>query len=520
MAGYSRVKPPQSPHDNNDDLSSLYSRPSIQNSPDWPSIELHSPALSVRTLNQSDGGTYRDNISSLANLSSKDTDSSDRGSVFTANMSASPSSSRPSTPSTPSASSRGKYQTLSLEKSGESGRRRSGSSRQYQPGLPPLVLSSRKSTIGSTVFQDDSSYRSVSLLIDNVSEDLPRQSVLTNKVLVPPLRSTTPGSSAVPVRHGPVPAGIVPSPYMIHLSPGHARSQVGAGRTSTLVSHAPPASWVPPLGSTPSGSAPVPEVLRRIKSHPKKMVTTVGQHRSVAMPALPVTKPTAPPRELPKSTPVQQPTTCLAPQSSLPLEGVSTRMTSIPSLPEAQDKLKIRTAPTPAPAVPTAPLASPPATPLAAAPPTHVDDMTCVPAPTLRERASCISITNDPTTGRSRLPTIVAELETSRRAVQASVLSPTNPEQSAIDTPPSRSSSSTPIVRQDRASVVLPGTSTQKRTDPKSIPASRNFIGTTTAIAPAPTLRATNATAPVGNITVLPTPVAPNGSPTAPPSKA
>ncbi|KAN0127472.1 hypothetical protein V8E53_014684 [Lactarius tabidus] len=250
------------------------------------------------------------------------------------------------------------------------------------------------------------------------------------------------------------------------------------------------------------------------------MVTTVGQHRSVAMPALPVTKPTAPPRELPKSTPVQQPTTCLAPQSSLPLEGVSTRMTSIPSLPEAQYKLKIRTAPTPAPAVPTAPLASPPATPLAAAPPTHVDDMTCVPAPTLRERASCISITNDPTTGRSRLPTIVAELETSRRAVQASVLSPTNLEQSAIDTPPSRSSSSTPIVRQDRASVVLPGTSTQKRTDPKSIPASRNFIGTTTAIAPAPTLRATNATAPVGNITVLPTPVAPNGSPTAPPKPA
>ncbi|KAN0127697.1 hypothetical protein V8E53_014474 [Lactarius tabidus] len=38
MAGYSRVKPPQSPHDNNDELSSLYYRPSIQNSPDWPSV--------------------------------------------------------------------------------------------------------------------------------------------------------------------------------------------------------------------------------------------------------------------------------------------------------------------------------------------------------------------------------------------------------------------------------------------------------------------------------------------------
>jgi hypothetical protein len=107
MAGYSRVKPPQSPPDNNDDLSSLYSRPSIQNSPHWPSVNLHSPGPSVRTLNQSDGGTYRDDISSLANFSSKDIDPSDRGSVFTANMSASPSSSRPSTPS---GSFRGQYQ--------------------------------------------------------------------------------------------------------------------------------------------------------------------------------------------------------------------------------------------------------------------------------------------------------------------------------------------------------------------------------------------------------------------------
>jgi hypothetical protein len=187
MASYSRVKPPQGPHDNNDDRSSLYSRPSIQNSPDWPSVKLHSPGSSVRTLNQSDGGTYRDDISSLANFSSKDTDPSDCSSVFTANMLASPSSSRPSTPS---GSFRGKYQPLPvlLEKSGE--RRRNGGStkssrsiradkRPHQPGSPPLVLSSRETTIGSTTFQDDSSYRSVWLLIDYVNEDLPRQSVLT-----------------------------------------------------------------------------------------------------------------------------------------------------------------------------------------------------------------------------------------------------------------------------------------------------------------------------------------------------
>jgi hypothetical protein len=189
MASYSRAKP-QNPSNNNDDqsvLSSLYSRPSIQNSPDWPSVKLHSPGPSVRTLNQSDGGTYRDDISSLANLSNEDIDPSVRSSVFTANMSAFPSSSRPSTPS---GSFRGQYQPLpvSLEKSRE--RRRNGGStkssrsiradkRPYQPGSPPLVFSSRETTIGSTTFQDDSSYRSVSLLIDNVSEDLPRQSVLT-----------------------------------------------------------------------------------------------------------------------------------------------------------------------------------------------------------------------------------------------------------------------------------------------------------------------------------------------------
>jgi hypothetical protein len=200
MAGYSQAKPPQRSSDNNDDLSSLYSRPSIQNSPHWPSVNLHSPGPSVRTLNQSDGGMYRDDISSLANFSSKDIDPSDRGSVFTANMLPSPSTGS-SRPSTPSGSFRGQYQPLpvSLEKSGE-WRRSEGSTqsypliradtRPYQPGLPPLVLSSRD---GSTTFQDDSSYRSVSLLIDNVNEDLPGQFVLTDTVLVPPLQSTLNG---------------------------------------------------------------------------------------------------------------------------------------------------------------------------------------------------------------------------------------------------------------------------------------------------------------------------------------
>ncbi|KAN0135316.1 CNH domain containing protein [Lactarius tabidus] len=201
MAGYSRAKPPQSSPDNNADLSSLLSRPSTQNSTHWPSVNLLSPGPSVRTLNQSDGGTYHDDSSSLANFSSKDIDPSDCGSVFTANMSPSPFSSRLSTPS---GSSRRQYQPLpmSLERSGEWGR--SGGSTQlypsiradkrpYQPGLPPLVHSSQESTIGSTAFQDDSSNRSVSLLIDNVNEDLPRQSTSIHTVLVPPLQSTPNG---------------------------------------------------------------------------------------------------------------------------------------------------------------------------------------------------------------------------------------------------------------------------------------------------------------------------------------
>ena len=209
MAGHPRVKPPQSPHDKNDDLFSLYSRPSIQNSPDWPSVKLHSPGPSVRTLNQSNGGTFRDDISSLANVSSKGLDPSVRSSVFTANMSTSPSSGH-RRPSASGGSSRGKYQHPSSKKSGESetGRRRSGGSTRSspsiradkrpsqpgsRPGLPPLILSSCKSTIGSTVFQDDSSYHGTSLLIDNVNEDLSRQSVFTDTVLVPPFQSTPNG---------------------------------------------------------------------------------------------------------------------------------------------------------------------------------------------------------------------------------------------------------------------------------------------------------------------------------------
>ena len=139
----SRVNPPQRTHDNNDDLSSHYSRPSIQNSPDWPSIELQSSGPSARTLNQSDGGTYRDDLSSLANVSSNGLDPSVRSSASTANMSL-----------TSSPSIRADQRT-------------------YQARLPSLMLSSSKPTTGSTVFQDDPSYRGASFFIDNVYEDLP-----------------------------------------------------------------------------------------------------------------------------------------------------------------------------------------------------------------------------------------------------------------------------------------------------------------------------------------------------------
>ena len=79
----------------------------------------------------------------------------------------------------------------------------------------------------------------------------------------------------MPVRHGPV-AGSVPSPKVIRL---HARSQVGAGHTSTVAPY-PPTSRVPPIGSTPIGSAD----------------SAYASAASVS--ASPVTQPTAPPLEL------------------------------------------------------------------------------------------------------------------------------------------------------------------------------------------------------------------------------
>ena len=99
----------------------------------------------------------------------------------------------------------------------------------------------------------------------------------------------TPESSALPVCRGPVPASSVPTPNMVRLPLERARPQVGAGRTPTLVPFSPPESRVPLIGKTPAGSASGPdtkEVSRpRIKTHPRKMVTPVGQRRSVVAPA-------------------------------------------------------------------------------------------------------------------------------------------------------------------------------------------------------------------------------------------
>ena len=182
MAGYPQRQPPQN---DDDDRSSLFSRTSIQNSPHWPSVRLPSPGPSVRTLNESDAGSYLDDLSSLANFSCDDLDFfSDRGSVLTANITGSPSSSRPSTPSS---SSHEQSQPLSSENRADK--------RPDQSVLPPLVLSSRKSTIGSTSeFQDNSSYNGVSLLIDNFNKDL-RQSVITDVVPVPPPPNIPDGDS-------------------------------------------------------------------------------------------------------------------------------------------------------------------------------------------------------------------------------------------------------------------------------------------------------------------------------------
>ena len=200
MVGNTEYQPP---HDDNDDLSSLYSRPSIQNSPDWPSVRLPSPGPSVRTLNEPDRN-YRDDISSLANFSCEGLESSDRGSLFTTNISTSPSSSRPSTPSS---SSHDQYQPPSAENSGASGGRRSGGFTQSSPsiradkrpdqtGLSHLVLSSRKSTIESTSeFKHDNPHHSVSLLIDNFNKDLPRRSVFTDIITVSPRPSIPDGDA-------------------------------------------------------------------------------------------------------------------------------------------------------------------------------------------------------------------------------------------------------------------------------------------------------------------------------------
>ncbi|KAI9435974.1 RhoGAP-domain-containing protein [Lactarius indigo] len=178
----------QSPRDDDDDLSSLYSRPSIQNSPDWPSVRLPSPGPSVRTLNESDDGKrYLDDISSLANFSCDDMES-DRGSVFT------------SRPSTPSSSSHDQYQPPSSENSGEWRQRgfrpSSPSIRTNQSGVPHRVLSSRKSTIETTSeFKHDSSYHGVSSLVNNVEKDLPLRSESTDIIQISPRPSILNGDA-------------------------------------------------------------------------------------------------------------------------------------------------------------------------------------------------------------------------------------------------------------------------------------------------------------------------------------
>ena len=155
MAGYTRCHPPQDVDVQVDvDLSSLFSRTSIQNSPHWPSIRMPSRDPSILTLNESDVGNYpdqdHDDFSSLANVSYEDS-FSDSGSVLTANISRSSSSSRPSTPSI-------------------------GSHGQHQP----LSLGNRADK---------------SLLIGNLNKDLPRQSVISDVVPVPPHRSTPNGDA-------------------------------------------------------------------------------------------------------------------------------------------------------------------------------------------------------------------------------------------------------------------------------------------------------------------------------------
>ena len=184
MDGHSQ--PEDRPHDDNDNQSSIYSRPSILNSQGCPSVRLPSPGPSVRTLNESDGGRYYDDILSLANFSCGDLESSDGGSLFNANISSS------SRPRTPSSSSHDQHQPPLNENMGATGLRRPlirADKRPDQPASPHLILSSRKAAIGSiSEFTHDSSHLQahlgVSLLVDDFNKDLAQRSVLTDIIPV------------------------------------------------------------------------------------------------------------------------------------------------------------------------------------------------------------------------------------------------------------------------------------------------------------------------------------------------
>ena len=331
----------------------------------------------------------------------------------------------------------------------------------------------------------------------------------------------TPGSSALPVRSGPVPAGSVPAPNMIRPPSERPRPQAGAGRPPTVVSRAPPASRVAPIGNTPAASASGPdtkEVSRhRIKSHPRKMVTPVGQRRSVVAPMPMVAQPAAPPPGQPKSTPVSQTTTRLAPKNSnsLPLHGMSTGMSPASSPPEP--KVRMISTPTPAPAVPTAPSSAPPATLPRAAPSTRAGNVTSVPSPIVSESGPRISDTDYPM-GRSRQPTVVQEQMPPRPTVRPVALPLMHPEQPATSSSPNRSSA-TSVPRQDRVSAVLLDSSHQKRASRVSIPGgwaesnadSKEVSSLTT---PPPASKAAT-----GSATILPTPAASNVSSPTPTSK-
>ncbi|KAH8979159.1 hypothetical protein EDB86DRAFT_798145 [Lactarius hatsudake] len=311
---------------------------------------------------------------------------------------------------------------------------------------------------------------------------------------------------------------------MVRLPSERARPHVGTGRTSTLVP-APPESRVAPTVKTQAGSTSGPdtrEVSRpRIKTHPRKMVTPVGQRRSVVAPAPMVMQPPAPPPAQPKSLPVQQSTTRLAPQNgnSLPPRDMSFGMpiSYASSLPAAQDKPKVHTAPATVPRVPAVHPVPPP--------PPRVGEVTSVPTPTIPESGPRVS---DGPTERLRQPTVIPEQMVPRPAVRSSALSPMHLEQLTKSSPPNRSSPP-PIARQDRAAAaVFSSSNARERADPVSIPggwgeSNPGPTKTTTATIPAPASDAANAVMPAGNATTLPipTPATSNGSsPTPPTSKA